>query len=52
MPFPNNGANWTVVSNGVNHDSVPATVPRHSISPLTSKAHVSYSLLKMVAGCV
>jgi len=29
MPLPNTGANWIPVGNGVNDDSVPATVPRH-----------------------
>src|SRR5215211_4895482 len=30
-PLPNTDANWTLVSNGVNDDSVPATVPGHSM---------------------
>jgi hypothetical protein len=29
MPLPNIGANWIPVGNGVNDDSVPATVPLH-----------------------
>jgi hypothetical protein len=29
MPLPNTDAKWTLVSNGVNDDSVPATVSDH-----------------------